>query len=325
MKTIVKLAGAALLALAALVAPAGAQDYPNKPIRLIVPYPPGGGVDICARILAELLGAKLGQPMIVENKPGATSTIGVEFVAKSAPDGYTLLATNSDGMTIVPNVKRTVPYSVPKDFTFISRLLLVPLTVSVYSGVPAKNMTEFIAYAKANPGKLRYGTSGVGSGPHFAALLLEKAAGLKMVHVPYKGSGPNIQDLMGGHIDLSLNAVQAIVPVVSSGKIRMLALTSPTRDPFAPDVPTMTEIGLPDATLAIMYGLVGPAGMPAAVTEKLRRDTVAVLNSPEAKAKFQAAGFQPSPLAGDEFEKFVMAEYRTMKAIAEAEKIVVDE
>jgi tripartite-type tricarboxylate transporter receptor subunit TctC len=218
MKTIVKLAGAALLALAALVAPAGAQDYPNKPIRLIVPYPPGGGVDICARILAELLGAKLGQPMIVENKPGATSTIGVEFVAKSAPDGYTLLATNSDGMTIVPNVKRTVPYSVPKDFTFISRLLLVPLTVSVYSGVPAKNMTEFIAYAKANPGKLRYGTSGVGSGPHFAALLLEKAAGLKMVHVPYKGSGPNIQDLMGGHIDLSLNAVQAIVPVVSSGK-----------------------------------------------------------------------------------------------------------
>lgn len=320
-----KLTVVVVLAFAALAAPASGQNYPNRPIRLVVPYPPGGGVDIAGRILADLMSQKLGQPVVVENKPGATSTIGVDFVAKSSPDGYTLLATNSDGMTIVPNVKRNGPYSVPKDFTFISRLLLVPLTVSVNSQVPVNSMTEFIAYAKSNPGKLRYGTSGVGSGPHFATLLLEKSAGIKMIHVPYKGSGANMNDLVGGHIEVSLNAIQAIAPLASSGKIRMLALTGPTRDPFAPDLPTVGELGMPDATVAIMYGLVGPAGMPPAVVERLRRDVVAVLNSPEAKQKFSAAGFQTSPLAGDEFEKFVMSEYRTMKIIAEAEKIVVED
>jgi tripartite-type tricarboxylate transporter receptor subunit TctC len=165
----------------------------------------------------------------------------------------------------------------------------------------------------------------VGSGPHFAALLLEKSAGIKMIHVPYKGSGANMQDLMGGHIEASFNAIQAIAPLASSGKIRMLALTGATRDSFAPDLPTLAELGMPGATVAIWYGLVGPANMPANVVERLRTDTVAVLNSPEAKQKFGAAGFQPNPLSGDAFEQFVMDDYKTMKSVAEAENLVVDD
>ena len=186
-------------------------------------------------------------------------------------------------------------------------------------------MAELIAYAKANPGKLRYGTSGVGSGPHLATLLLEKQAGIKMLHVPYKGSGAAINDLIGGHIDLSLPAVQPIAPYAEAGKVKLLAVTGEARDPLVPNVPTMKESGLPGATVVIWFGLLGPAGMPANVVDRLRKDSVAALNSPEAKKKYKAAGFETDPLAGDEFEKFVGAEYKLWKELAASENIVLDE
>ena len=309
----------------ALAAPARAQDYPNRPIRLIVGYVPGGASDISARLLAEILGTRLGQSVIVENKPGAASVIGIDFVAKSAADGYTLLHTNSDGIAIIPALKSNLPFSVPKDFTFITRIVQLPLAVAVRASLPVNSIAELVAHAKANPGKLRYGTSGVGSGPHLATLLFEKQAGIKMVHVPYKGSGAAINDLVGGHIDLSFPAVQPIAPYAETGKVKLLAVTGDARDPLVPNTPTMKESGLPGATVVIWFGLLGPAGMPANVVDRLRRESVAALNSPEAKKKFKAAGFETDPLAGDDFEKFVMTEYRTMKAIAEAEKIVVED
>ncbi len=288
--------------------PAAAQDYPSRPIRMIVGFVPGGGSDISARILADVLGPRLRQSIVVENKPGAASMIGVDYVAKSPPDGYTLLHTNSDGIAIIPAVRKSVPYSVPKDFTFISRILEVPLAVSVSTKLPINTMAELIAYAKANPGKLRYGTSGVGTGPHLATLLLEKLAGIKMTHVPYKGSGGAINDLLGGHIDLTLPAIQAIAPNAESGKVKVIAVTGRTRDPLMPNVPTMAQVGLPGATVVIWYGLLGPAGMPANVVDRLRKETVSALNSPEAKQRFKAAGFETLPLAGGEFEKIAVDE-----------------
>jgi tripartite-type tricarboxylate transporter receptor subunit TctC len=316
---------ALLLAVTAGILPARAQDYPNRPIRLIVGYVPGGASDISARLLAEVLGTRLGQSVVVENKPGAASVIGIDYVAKAPPDGYTLLHTNSDGIAITPALKSNLPFAVPKDFTFITRIVQLPLVVAVRANLPVNSLAELIAYAKANPGKLRYGTSGVGSGPHLATLLLEKQAGIKMLHVPYKGSGAAINDLIGGHIDLSLPAVQPIAPYAEAGKVKLLAVTGEARDPLVPNVPTMKESGLPGATVVIWFGLLGPAGMPANVVDRLRKDAVAALNSPEAKKKYKAAGFETDPLAGDEFEKFAGAEYKLWKELATSEHIVLDE
>lgn len=319
----------ALCALSLLVSvgasPAIAQEYPTKPVRLVVGYVPGGASDLSARITAELLAKQLGQSVIVENRPGASSAIGIEYVVKSPPDGYTLLHANSDGIAILPALKKNVPFSVPKDFTFIARITQLPLVVAVNAQLPINSMAELIAYAKANPGKLRYGTSGIGSGPHLATLLFEREAGIKMLHVPYKGSGAAINDLLGGHIDLSLPAVQPIAQHAQAGKVKLLAVTGTTRDPLVPDVPTMKEVGLPGATVVIWFGLLGPAGMPPRVVERLRKEAVAALSSPEAKQKFRAAGFEPDPLAGDEFEKFVAAEYKQWKDLAASEGIVIEE
>jgi tripartite-type tricarboxylate transporter receptor subunit TctC len=315
------------LSLAASVGalPANAQEYPAKPVRMVVGYVPGGASDLSARIMAEVLANRLGQSVVVENRPGAASAIGIEYVAKSPPDGYTLLHANSDGIAILPALKKNVPFSVPKDFTFITRITQLPLVVAVNPKVPVNSMAELIAYAKANPGKLRYGTSGIGSGPHLATLLFEREAGIKMLHVPYKGSGAAINDLLGGHIDLSLPAVQPIAPHAQAGKVKLLAVSGPMRDSLVPDVPTMKEVGLPGATVVIWFGLLGPAGMPPNVVERLRKESVAALNSPEAKQKFRAVGFEPDPLAGDEFEKFVATEYKLWKDLAASEGIVIEE
>jgi tripartite-type tricarboxylate transporter receptor subunit TctC len=303
--------------------PALAEDYPNKAVHLVVGFNPGGGSDISARILSDLLAKRLNQPVVVENKPGAASMIAVDFVAKAPPDGYTLLHTNSDGTTMMVAVRKDVPYAVPKDFTFIAQILLAPLVVAVTSKLPVNSMAELIAYAKAHPGKLRYGTSGVGTGPHLATILLEKHAGIKMTHVPYKGSGPAITDLAGGHIDLSLPAISGVLPHVASGKVKLLAVTSKERDPAIPNVPTTKEVGLPDVYVGIWYGILGPAGMPADVTARLRKDVMAVLKSDEAIKRYRAAGFELSPLSGAEFEKAVAEEAKVWKNLADSEKIVV--
>lgn len=299
-------------------------EYPDKPIRLIVGFVPGGGSDIAARIFAEALGRKIGQTVIVENKPGAGSAIGVDYVAKAAPDGYTILQTNSDGISILPAVKKHVPYSVPKDFSFITRIVNVSEAVAISTKEPFTTLQGMIDYAKAHPGKLRYGTSGIGTGPHLATLLMEQAAGIKMTVVPYQGSGAAINDLVGGFIDMDMPAVQAIAALDQAGKVRVVAVTGPERDPSLPDVPTMAEAGLPSATVSIWYGIMGPPGLPAAILAKLRTASLAALNDDAFKKKFEAAGFEPAPLVGDDFEKAVIKEYGMWKEIAAANHISLD-
>ncbi len=317
-----KLLGLALL-LAAGIFPASAQDYPNRPVKLIVPFAAGAGSDFTARVLAESLSTRLGQPVVVDNRPGAGGAIGTDNVAKATPDGYTLLWAASDAITMLPAVKANLPYKVPGDFTYIAKFTQTGLSVAVSPNMPVSNMAELVAYAKANPGKIRYGTAGVGGSTHLATLLFEKAAGIKMVAVHYKGVAASLQDLLGGHIDLALVAPPTIAPHLE--KLKVLGITAPTRHPFLPNAPTMAELGVPKATAVPWYGVLGPAGLPPAIAERLRKDVAAAAMSPEAKEKLAKAGWVPAPLIGDELEKFVVEEFRQWKEIADAEKIVIEE
>src|SRR5450755_280115 len=272
MHKILAMLGFALLAAVGVAPPALAADYPTKPIRLIVPYPPGAGTDGTARIAAEALSSRLGQQVVVENKPGASGVIGSDYVAKSPPDGYTLLWTSTDSMTAVPALRSKMPYKVPDDFSYIAKVAETGMSLVVSTRIPVKSIPEFIAYAKAHPGKLSYGTSGIGGSPHLATLLFEKYTGIEMTHVPYKGVAPALTDLLGGQIDFALLTPITIVPFMGSDKMRVIGITAPTRHPMLPDAPTVKEAGIPQATATVWYGLFGPARLPPAVLERLRKE-----------------------------------------------------
>ena len=324
MKSLTRLGVAILLMIGGLF-PALAEDYPNKPIRLIVSYPPGGGVDLSGRIVAEALSQRLGQQVVVENRPGASGTIGGDYAAKSPADGYTLLWASTDAMTIVPAVKRNTPYRIPEDFSFIAKFAETGMSFVISSKLPVTSLTEFIAYGKQNPGKLRYGTSGVGGSIHLGTLLFEKYAGVKTTHIPYKGVAPTLTDLLGGHIEFALVTPITMVPHLASDKIRVIGVTAPARHPLVPNAPTMTEAGLPQATMTVWYGLLGPNKLPAPVRERLQKEVAAIIESPAIKEKFAAAGLLMAPLFGGQFEKAVVDEYDRWKAIAGAENIVVED
>jgi tripartite-type tricarboxylate transporter receptor subunit TctC len=308
---------------AAMSCTALAAEYPDRSIRLVVPYPPGAGTDGSARIVAEALSRRLQQQVVVENKPGASGTIGVDYVVKSAPDGYTLLWTSTDSMTAVPALKGAkVPYRVPDDFSFIGKFCETGMSLVVSAKLPVRSVAEFVAYAKANPGKVSYGTSGVGGAPHLATLLLAKYSDVKMTHVPYKGVAPALTDLLGGQIDFALLTPITIVSYLGSERMRIIGMTAPTRHPMVPDAPTMKEVGLPQATVTVWYGLLAPAKLPAPVLERLRSGLEAVAQSTEVRDKLAAAGLQLTLLTGDAFERSVVDELNQWKSIIAAEGIV---
>ncbi|MBV7485082.1 tripartite tricarboxylate transporter substrate binding protein [Bordetella sp. BOR01] len=301
----------AVLAAFALAANAAATaaTWPDKPITLVVPYPPGGPTDIVARSVAQGLGEELGQTVIVDNRSGAGGNIGADMVAKSAPDGYTLLlATTAHAINM--SLFKDLGYDTRKSFAPLSLLTKGPLVVVTRPDLPAKNVGELIALAKASPGKLTFASSGNGQSTHLAAELFNTMAGVRMVHVPYRGSAPAMTDVMGGQADIMFNTMLSSMPYVKDGKLRALAVTSAARSPAAPDIPTVAESGLPGYEATAWNGLMAPAGTPDAVVQALSAALRKVLGRPDLQKQFAQQGFDAEWMTPADYGKFLDNEIR---------------
>jgi tripartite-type tricarboxylate transporter receptor subunit TctC len=299
----------AAIATAALSPPtASAQPYPHKPIKLIIPFAAGGAADLFGRVLAAGLSNELGQQVVVESRGGAGGLTGVDVLAKSAPDGYTLCLAGAAALSAIPFMVAKMPFDWQKDLALISNVVKVPEVAIVNQMVAANTLPEFVAHARANPGKINFGSAGAGSITHLAVELLRSEAKLDMVHVPYRGVGPAITDLFGNHIQLLISDVPFIVPQVRAGKVKALAVTSGVRAGALPEVPTTGEMGYPKVNSDNWYGLVAPAGIPADALDKLRKATLAVLHSAELKQQFDAQSAIPAPSTPEEFAAFIRAE-----------------
>jgi tripartite-type tricarboxylate transporter receptor subunit TctC len=281
---------AALLvpALCLLASPASAE-YPDKVVRIIVPVAAGGGVDVMARLLAQRLGDRLGQQFIVENRAGAAGVIGTKSVIRSGADGYTLLYTPSS-LSLTVAVSKTAPYDVAKDLTPIVNVAISPYALAVHASVPAKTAQEFIAYAKANPGKISYSSAGIGSASHLAAELFKSMAGIEMVHVPNKGMSPALVDVMGGHVQALFASVPALL-TEKSDNVRPIAMAEKKRSKLMPDLPTISEAGLTGFEVGNWAGLLAPAGLDPAIVKKLHEEVIAILATPDMTARIQTLGY----------------------------------
>jgi tripartite-type tricarboxylate transporter receptor subunit TctC len=311
--------GIAAAATALLFTSTSAQAaYPDRPIKLIVPFAPGGSNDILARVLAEKLGGRLGQPIIVENRAGAGGTIGTEFVVKAPPDGYTLLFASTSITTNAASGKK-LPYDLVKDLQPIGYIGAGPFVIVVNNDVKAKTLKEFIDLARAKPGSITYGTAGIGGINHLGTELFASAANIKLVHVPYKGIGPAFTDLMGGNLQMALPTVSSAVAYIHSGKMRALAVTGAQRSPLAPEVPTASEAGLPGFVLEAWWGILGPAKMPPDLVKRLNQELNTVLAQPEVRDVLAREGATPKPETPEEFGKLIPAELaRWTKLIKDA-------
>jgi tripartite-type tricarboxylate transporter receptor subunit TctC len=287
---------------------AGAQDrYPSKPVRLVIPFPPGGGADAVARPLAPLMTETLSQPIVLENRGGANGNIAAEIVARAPPDGYTLLLANSS-LTISGGLYRTLPFNPLADFTPISLVGVTPSLLAVNPSVPARTVKEFVELVKARPGKLSYGSSGIGSTMHLGAALLQSMAGLDMVHVPYKGGGPAIADALSGQTDFIFVNPVAVLAQVRAGKLNALAVTSSKRLAILPDVPTFEESGYPGLLSSTFYGVLGPAGLPREVVMRLNGAVVAAVARKELADPLVALGYEMESNTPEQFATFLRAD-----------------
>jgi len=292
------------IALAAAALCGAAQAYPTKPVTIVVPFAPGGAADTMARQLAERLNKRLGQPVIVENKPGAGTMIASEYVAKAAPDGHTvLLAASSLG--IAPALYSKVNYDPVKDFVPISQVASVVHVLEVHPSVPVKSVAELIAWLKANPGKANYGSVGAGTSTHLESELFNTMAGVRMTHVPYKGSAPALMDLVGGNLQVMFDAWASSGPFVRDGKTRLLAVTTAQRSKILPDVPTVAESGLPGYEAMPWLGFVAPAGTPAAAVNRFHAELTEVLKEPEVQERFRNLGLDIIGNTPEQFAEFI--------------------
>jgi tripartite-type tricarboxylate transporter receptor subunit TctC len=297
--------------LAVIALPAVAQtDYPSKPVRIIVPFGPGGAADTLPRLLAQHLAPMWGQPVVVENRPGAAGNIGMEQGAKAPPDGYTLTSAPVGNLAINPHLYAKLSFDVLKDFTPITLVASVQNVLVLNPAVPAGNLKELIAYAKARPGKLTYGSGGVGTQAHIGGEIFESMADLHLVHVAYKGVGDSVRDLLGGQIDMIFAQIPAVKPHIDSGKLRALGVASPQRSPALPIVPTIDEAaGLTGFQAVSWYAIVGPAGMPPAVVGKIQTDAAKVIQLPEVRERPQGLGAEPVGSTAAQLSAAIKADY----------------
>jgi tripartite-type tricarboxylate transporter receptor subunit TctC len=297
------------LALVAMAAPAHAQNYPERVVRIVSPYPPGGSVDLMARVLAQKLAEVLGSSVIVETRPGAGGNTGAEFVAKSEPDGYTLFFTAPGPLVINQTLyTKGLGFNPVRDFAPLALFGSTPLVMMVSNDLPAKNVQELIALAKQKPGTINYGSAGIGTTPHLTAELFKSMAGIDIVHVPYRGTGPALVDLMAGHIQLFFDLLPNSVPQIKGGKVRAIANAGPTRPESLPDLPTVAEQGVPGFSSTSWWGFVGPAKMPEAVKAKLIEATKKVLSSPDTIKHLHDLSAEPGDAFGKDFAAFLAAE-----------------
>ena len=302
MKLIAAFCGLLFAALAAQ-----AQPFPSKVVRLVVPFPAGGSTDIISRALGQKLSEMWGQPVVIDNRPGGSTIIGTDVVAKSAPNGYTLLVTPAS-FAIVPSLIDKLPYDPAKDFEPITLINTTPLVAVVNLSVPAKSIQELIALAKAKPGVLNFGSAGAGGSNHLAGELFNVMAGVRIVHIPYKGNAPALTDLVGGHVDLLFNGLTSALPLIKAGKLRPLAVTSLTRSGALPDIPTLDEVGLKGFQAAAWNGLSAPARTPKDVIRRINADVLKVIRSPDFVEHLKAEGSDPVGDSPEQFAAFLREE-----------------
>jgi tripartite-type tricarboxylate transporter receptor subunit TctC len=304
--------GVALLAIAGWVQ--AQAPYPNKPIRLIVPWPPGGGVDTAARIISQPLAERLGQPIIVENKPGVAGNLGTAQFVKEAPDGYTILMGSLSPNAVNPHLYSKLGFDPVKDFEFVALAYIVPSFLVVPTNSPANSPKELVAIAKASPGKLNFGSGGVGSSQHLFGVMFNTATGIDTVHVSYKGTAPAEAALVAGEIDYMVDPPTAL-PFVSSGRLKALAVAAPKRSAALPNVPTLDELGIPNVHTSTFYGFMAPAGTPKAIVDRLNKEIIAVLQTPDLQARVAKNAAETYNWTPEEYKKFVVGEIERYREV----------
>ena len=310
-------------ALALAVTPAAAQQYPSKPIRFICPFAPGGGTDILARLLAQRLIEPLGQPVIVDNRPGAGGVIGAEIAARSPADGYTIVLGSPGPLTINPNLQK-VPYDTLRDFAPITLAQISPFVLLVHPSVPVNSVKDLIALARAKPGTLNYGSAGTGSVSHFSSEQFKALAGVDVVHVPYKGAGPYLIDLVGGRLQMAFENLPTVWPHVRSGKLRLLAVGTKSRSALVPETPTVAEAGVPGYESSTAFGVLAPAKAPAAAITRLNQELVKILRSADIREKMAAEGVEAVGGTPQEYAAHIKAELASYARVVKAAGIKAD-
>ena len=305
-------------------APANAQTYPTRPIKVVVPFPPGGPTDGMARIISERLGAVLGQPIVVENRGGAGGGVGGKFVAESDPDGYTVLMTPGGALTTGPAVNSNIGYDPAKVFAPIAELIETPLIVSVLPSLPASSLAEVVAYAKANPGKLKWGSQGFGTAPHLLAEMFRLDAGLNVIHVPYRGTGPLLNAILAGEVQIIADPSTTSLPYIQDNKLRPIAIAGNVRDPKLPNVPTVVEAGFPKLQAPFWLAVVAPAGTPRDIVAKLNNAFRQALNAPETRTRLDALGAEVKIGTPEDLDKMLASERGQWTAVVKAANIKVE-
>ena len=313
-----------LTAMLIMASAAPAQTYPIRPIRWVVTYPPGGPTDVVARAIGAKLTEAWGQQIVIDNRAGAGGVIGTDIAAKAVPDGYTLLFGTSAGLTINPALNSKLPYDAVKDFAPVSLLVLNPQILVVHPAVPVNSVKELVALAKARPGQLNYASVGIGSPNHMGMELLKALTGIDIVHVPYKGTGPAITDLLGGQVQVMFNSMPSVIPLVASGKLKGLAVGSVQRSPAVPDIPTVAEAGVPGFENVTWYGMFAPAKTPHDIIVKLNKQVVQILASPEMAQRLASQGAEPRSSTPEELTKFMRVESERWKKVIKTAGIKVE-